>query len=51
MCIPICYEVVWFNFTLVYVVVWIQTQEEKAWFVTGVYDYFLIERDILQLTI
>jgi hypothetical protein len=28
-----------------------QTQEGKSWFATGVYDYFLIERDILQLTI
>jgi len=27
------------------------SQEEKAWFATGVYDYFLVERDILQLTI
>ncbi len=26
-------------------------QEEKTWFVTGVYDYFSIKRDILQLTI
>jgi hypothetical protein len=27
------------------------TLEEKPWFTTGVYDYFLVERDILQLTI
>jgi len=30
---------------------WVVTQEEKAWFTTGVYDCFLVEKDILQLTI
>jgi hypothetical protein len=28
-----------------------ETQEEKAWFAIGVYDCFLVERNILQLTI
>jgi hypothetical protein len=27
------------------------SQEEKAWFATSVYDCFLVERNILQLTI
>jgi hypothetical protein len=28
-----------------------ETLEEKPWFTTGVYDCFLVESDILQLTI
>jgi hypothetical protein len=29
----------------------VPTLEEKPWFTTGVYDCFLVERNILQLTV